>query len=237
MCREYKRGRRTRSRGSRAIGGRNGGARGRRREYRIERESERKTYLFVEGGSVRGCDQCEVSTCVFHSFAILSVHSALERQGFLLTPPSSTRPFLRRRVGYIPLETRENTLSFSSRDGHAAAAYGLGSWDPPSPPPLFRHSSFVRYFSSGTLARQSYSPVALSPTRTAVSFNLAGLYRDSFTAVFLCLRYSVLPPRHARLESVLRREFTRRPGYTPSRGSLYRRPANFARSCDVGDTC
>lgn len=136
MCREYKRGRRTRSRRSRAVGGRNGGARGRRREYRIERESERKTYLFVEGGSVRGCDQCEVSTCVFHSFAILSVHSALERQGLLLTPPSSTRPFLRRRVGYIPLETRENTLSFSSRDGHAAAAYGLGSWDPPPPTSL-----------------------------------------------------------------------------------------------------
>ena len=43
---------------------------------------------------------------------------------------------------------------------------GLEARPPPS------GYSFVRYFSSGTLARQSYSPVTLSPTRT-VSFNLA----------------------------------------------------------------
>lgn len=164
--------------------------------------------VFVRRGrNVRGCDQCEISTCVFHSFAILPVHSTLERQVFL-TPPSPMRPFLRHRIGYILLETREHSLLLFSKRSRCRS---LWARNPRSH--LFRHSSFVRYFSSGTLTRQSYSP-AFSSTRTAVSFNLAALYRESFTAVFLCLRYSVLSPRHARLESVLRREFTRSSGYT-----------------------
>lgn len=130
---------------------------------------------------------------------------ARERQVFLTPlPPLSTRPFL--RVGYIPLETREHSLLlFSGR----SRCRGLQARKL-DPLHLFRRFSFVRYFSSGTLVRQSYSPALRS--RSPVSFNLAALYRNSFTAIFLCLRYSVLPPRHARLESVLRREFTRSPG-------------------------
>jgi len=154
-----------------------------------------------------------ISARYLHVFSIRSRFSRSTRRSRGKSPllPRHRRGLF---FGYIPLETREHSLLFSRR----SRCRGLWARNLDFPSHLFRRFSFVRYFSSGTLPRQSYSP-AFSPTRTAVSFNLAALYRDSFTAVFLRLRYSVLSPRHARLESVLRRQFTTSPGYT--RAVLY----------------
>jgi len=161
MCREYKRVRRTRSRGSREpVGTQSGDAQGRRMERETKRKKKRMKGVFVrQGRNVRECDRHETSTCVFHSFAILS-RSTRRSSVFLVYRRG---PFF--SVGLYPVTVESD--GFFSRHGHDAAAHELG--EARSPPSGY---SFVRYFSSGTLARQSYSPVALSPTRT-VSFNLA----------------------------------------------------------------
>lgn len=62
-------------------------------------------------------------------------------------------------VGYIPLETREHSLLLFSKTVTLPRLMGS---EARTLPPLFRRSSFVRYFSSGTLARQSYSPALRS---------------------------------------------------------------------------
>lgn len=134
----------------------------------------------------------------------LSIHSALER---LLR--SSRRPLSSASRRLYPV-TVEPTIFFS-RHGHAAAAHELGKLDPPIFRLLFCKVLFFRN---------------AGPTIVFLRFALAHSYRflqsgpryigtppsPSFSA-----SDSVLPPRHARLESVLRREFTKNQGYTLSR--------------------
>lgn len=186
------------------VGGRNGRARGGRRECKIEREKT-KTYLFVERGTYEGV----ISARYLHVFSIRSRSSRSTRRSREASLPYSLTTVID--------EAFSSRRLYPVRDERTLSPSLLGTVTLPwltdseaGPPYLFRRFSFVRYFSSGTLVRQSYSPALRS--RSPVSFNLAALYRNSFTAIFLCLRYSVLPPRHARLESVLRREFTRSPG-------------------------
>lgn len=136
--------------------------------------------IFVrQGRNVRECDQYEISTYVFHSFAIFSRSTWRSSVFLVLRLRPSTRSFLRRRSDSIPL--REPTVSsldtvMLSRPTSSEAR-----------PPLSGYS-FVRYFSSGTLARQSYSPLRSRPLVPFPSIWPA-LYRDSSTAVFLCLRF------------------------------------------------
>lgn len=134
------------------------------KERKTEREKRKKKRMkgaFVrQRRNVRECDQHEISTCVFHSLAILS-RSTRRSSVF----------FVHRRGPFF------GVASSLFRYGRADSFFSHGMVSMPRltssetrPPPS--GYSFVRYFSSGTLARQSYSPVALSPTRT-VSFNLA----------------------------------------------------------------
>lgn len=152
MCREYKRIRRTRSRGSR-----DRNAQGRRRERERKRKKTRMKGVFVRQGRNIYKSVTEISTCVFHSRSSLDPLCASASSSFVEEVLSSASHRL------YPV-TVEPTVS--SLDTVTLPRLTSSEARPPS-----SGYSFVRYFSSGTLARQSYSPVSLSPTRT-VSFNL-----------------------------------------------------------------
>lgn len=153
-----------------------------------------------QGRKVRECDQHEISTYVFHSFAILSRStwcSSLLRSPFEAIDEAlffGVAAALRE-----PTVSSPDTIMLSRLTSSEAR------------PPLSGYS-FVRYFSSGTLARQSYSPL-----RPLVPFPSiwSALYRDSSTAVFLCLRFRT--PSRQIGKCAPRREFTKSPEYTLSR--------------------
>lgn len=146
------------------------------------------------------CDQHEISTCVFHSFAILS--RSTRRSGVFLVPCPSTRPFLRRRIGRAD--------GFFSRHGYAAAAHKLGSWTP----------TFRLLFCKVLFFRNAGPTIVFPRCALAHSYRFlqsGPRYIGTPPPPSFSASDSVLPPRHARLESVLRREFTKSPGYTLSR--------------------
>lgn len=169
--------------------------------------------VFVRQGRKRTeCDQhCEISTCVFHSFAILSRSTRRSGARALGRLPRSTRPFLRRRIGSIPLRvepTRRFLLSTRSRCRGSRAR----KLDPLSTFRLlfckvlfFRNAGPTIVFPHCALAH-SYRFLQSGPRYIGTS------PPPSFSA-----SDSVLPPRHVRLESVLRGEFTKSSGYTLSR--------------------
>lgn len=100
---------------------------------------------------VRRKKESGASTCIFHSFAILSIEEYVEERRERgrergSGPSSSTTPFS------SSIATERMLASFlSSRFQKELTTWKLK----PLPLPAL---TFVRHFSSGTLARQSYSP-------------------------------------------------------------------------------
>lgn len=201
----------------------------RKRERKIEweRERERTKDVFVRRGrNVRECDQCEISTCVFHSFAILSVHSTLERQ-VSLTPPSSTRPFLR----LYPVRD-ERTLSPSLLE--TVTPWLMGSEPGPPLPPL----STLLFCK--VLFFRNAGPTIVFPRVFAHPYRR---FLQSGRVIQRLLHGRLSPPSIFRTLSTSRQIGKCAPSRIHhesgiySRGSVYRRPTNFARSCDAEDTC
>lgn len=123
-----------------------------RQEYKRARDEGERG-----GGARRRCllvrrkEESGASTCIFHSFAILSIEEYVEERRERgrergSGPSSSTTPFS------SSIATERMLASFlSSRFQKELTTWKLK----PLPLPAL---TFVRHFSSGTLARQSYSP-------------------------------------------------------------------------------
>lgn len=168
------------------------------RERSKEEASERR--IVRQGRNVRPAR--EVSTCVFHSFAIFWVRSSV----FLVRSRSSARLFLRRRVGYsrvTPVPRSSDTVTL--------------------PPRARKLDPTARLFCKVLFFRNA-GPTIVFPRRAPAPPSFPSIWPryigtpppPSFSA-----SDSVHPPRQARLESVLRREFTRSRD-TRCRGALYR---------------